>query len=277
MNERGPPHGSSRNVTRLPSSAQHAPGVAAIITVIRVATDAHTPPSAIGRLLDEISWEGNARKYRDGGIGKENVLTTEVFSALDFLPRTAFLGAVIGAASGADEARATVIEDIEVAAVEVLSGDIRPALPNGEPATWTIQPDGLISSGRSVCFIEAKRLRSASFQELQIARTALTVVDLAKERTAFALLVLADEPPVRVARHGRMTIPEALKLGLDHGVWADDGIDRVVTEHFAWITWEKLGETVRTAADHFTCGDPSIDGTVRRLAGEVHNALTRHA
>lgn len=241
------------------------------------APDLTPPPSAIGRLLDEISWEGNARKYRDGGIGKENVLTTEVFSALDFLPRTAFLGAAIGAAVGADEARATLIEDIEVAAVEVLSGDIRPALPGGEPATWTIQPDGLISSGRSVCFIEAKRLRSASFQQRQIARTALTVVDLARLRTAFALLVLADQPPVRVARHGRMTIPEAMKLGLDDSQWADDDIERVIAERLAWITWERLGETVRTAAARFTSGDPSIDGTVRRLAGEVHNALTRHA
>ena len=43
---------------------------------------ASTPPSAIGRLLDEISWEGNARKYRGGGLGRENVLTVEVFSAL---------------------------------------------------------------------------------------------------------------------------------------------------------------------------------------------------
>lgn len=31
--------------------------------------------SMIGRLLDEISWEGNAKKYRGGGRGKENVLT----------------------------------------------------------------------------------------------------------------------------------------------------------------------------------------------------------
>lgn len=109
------------------SRARCAPGLSLITTVIRVTADAHTPPSAIGRLLDEISWEGNARKYRDGGIGKENVSTTEVFSALGFLPRTAFLGAVIAAAVGADAARAALIADIEVAAVEVLSGDLRPA------------------------------------------------------------------------------------------------------------------------------------------------------
>lgn len=242
-----------------------------------VTTGPHTPPSAIGRLLDEISWEGNARKYRDGGVGKENVLTTEVFSALDFLPRTAFLGAVIGAAVGADDARAALIDDIEVSGVEVLSGDLRPTLPSGVPATWTIQPDGLIRSGRSVCFIEAKRLRSASFQQRQIARTALAVIDLAKERTAFALLVLPDEPPVRVAKHGRMPISEALRLGLDDSPWTDDEIERVASEHFAWITWRKLGETVHSAADRFASGDPSIDRAVGRLAQEVQHALNRHA
>ena len=48
---------------------------------------------AVRCLLDELSWEGNAWKYREGGLGLENVLTAEVFQALDFLPREAFLGA----------------------------------------------------------------------------------------------------------------------------------------------------------------------------------------
>lgn len=241
------------------------------------ATPGDAPPSAIGRLLDEISWEGNARKYRGGGQGRENVLTTEVFSALDFLPRTAFLGAALGAAIGADNARTALIEDIENSKVEVLSGDLRPTLPSGEHATWTIQPDGLIGSERSMCFLEAKRLRSASFQQRQIARTALTVVNLARHRTAFALLVLPDEPPVRVAEHGRMRIPDALRLGLDNSVWTDDEIERVSSEHFAWITWRSLGETVSSAADRFSSSDPSVDGSVRRLAAEVQHALQRHA
>ena len=61
--------------------------------------------SPVGRLLEEISWEGNARPYRHGGRGRENVLTTEVFALLDWLPRQAFLGAVLAAAHGADQIR----------------------------------------------------------------------------------------------------------------------------------------------------------------------------
>ena len=110
-----------------------------------------------------------------------------------------------------------------------------------------------------------------------IARTALTVVDLAKRRTAFALLVLPEEPPARVAKHGRMRIPDALRLGLDDSVWTEDEIEEVSSEHFTWITWRSLGETVRTAADRFISSDPSIDGSVRRLEEEIQHALARHA
>jgi hypothetical protein len=40
--------------------------------------------SVLGRLLEEISWEGaSVRRYRDGGRGHENVLTAEVLTALD--------------------------------------------------------------------------------------------------------------------------------------------------------------------------------------------------
>ena len=61
------------------------------------------------------SWEGNARRYRGGGRGKENVLTAEVFYPLHFLPRAVFLGEIIAAAHGANRARARVIAEVEAA------------------------------------------------------------------------------------------------------------------------------------------------------------------
>lgn len=87
--------------------------------------------SIIGRLLDEISWEGNAKKYRGGGRGKENVLTAEVFYPLNILPRARFLGQVIAGARGAASARQRVIAEIEHAEVSVLPGDI----PLGKPTS----------------------------------------------------------------------------------------------------------------------------------------------
>ena len=83
-------------------------------------TGSLTMSSAIRRLLDEISWEGNASKYRDGGLGKETVLTAEVLQALDFLPREAFLGQVLRMAHGADLARAHASSDAEHLVFDVL-------------------------------------------------------------------------------------------------------------------------------------------------------------
>jgi hypothetical protein len=76
-------------------------------------------------LLEEISWEGpSVRGYRGGGRGRENVLTAEVLTALDFLPRTSFLGAILNNAHGADTARAALAHEIEHAELEFLPNEI---------------------------------------------------------------------------------------------------------------------------------------------------------
>ena len=115
--------------------------------------------SIIGRLLDEISWEGNARRYRGGGRGKENVLTAEVLYPLDLLPRTSFLGEVIAGAHGADAARQRMTQEVERATLSFLPGDL--SLAN---STIRVQPDALLTSPSCYTFIEAKRIRPSRFQ-----------------------------------------------------------------------------------------------------------------
>ena len=47
--------------------------------------------SVIGRLLEEISWEGSrVKQYGEGGRGLENVLTAEVLLPLTYFPRGPF-------------------------------------------------------------------------------------------------------------------------------------------------------------------------------------------
>jgi hypothetical protein len=76
-------------------------------------SDALANSSVLGRLLEEISWEGaRVRGYRDGGRGRENVLTAEVLGALSYLPRSTFLAAVFRAAHGADETRERVAAEL---------------------------------------------------------------------------------------------------------------------------------------------------------------------
>ena len=103
--------------------------------------------------MDEISWEGSAKKYRGGGRGTENMVTAEVFSSLGFLPRAAFLGAVIVGAHGVDAARARVAAEVEEAGVSVLPGDVVLA-----GSSITVQPDVLLTSGSTYILVEAKRI-----------------------------------------------------------------------------------------------------------------------
>jgi len=70
--------------------------------------------SVLGRLLQELSWAGaSIRRYRNGGLGYENVLVAEVFTALDFLPRMDFLGKVLIGAHGADSSRSQFAREAE--------------------------------------------------------------------------------------------------------------------------------------------------------------------
>lgn len=84
-------------------------------------TPGELPRTPLSRLLEEISWEGRSVvKYRDGGRGKENVLTAEVLTALDYLPRSAYLGAVLRHAHGAPAAVARAAGEAEEAEIVFL-------------------------------------------------------------------------------------------------------------------------------------------------------------
>jgi hypothetical protein len=79
---------------------------------------------ALGRLLQELSWADVAlSQLRDGGRGIENVLTAEVFQALDFLPRAYFLAPLLRAGHVAGAARARLADEAEDAAITVLPGN----------------------------------------------------------------------------------------------------------------------------------------------------------
>lgn len=241
--------------------------------------------SVIGRLLEELSWEGTGvRAYRDGGRGRENVLTAEVLMALDFLPRTAFLGAVLQAAHGADAARGRVIEEVEQAELVLLPEETK-LRPSG--ATYqqqlVVQPDGVLTSPTCRVLIEAKRIRSSSFQPEQLAREYVALMRASGERTPLLLLILGAEPPVSVRGQGKLGIEDALTRHLesvlhrteDHDLSAES-LREQVTRVCAWTTWNELRQTAAAQQGRYQTDDPSVAGTVARLVNSITRSVTWH-
>ena len=228
--------------------------------------------SAVRRLLDELSWEGNARKYRDGGLGLENVLTAEVFQALDFLPRQAFLAPVLAGASGASLQQ--VPADIERASVDILPGDLtHPEL------TVRAQPDVCIDLPSTFVFVEAKRLRASSFQPAQLAKELILTAAHARGRRPVLLLVLAAPPPVLVKGHGPQDIEDAVRLGqamisASHGRLVEVPDPR---ETVAWTTWADIGAQVAAALQAYDNPDSSTYNAVARVVMTLSDALKAHA
>lgn len=233
--------------------------------------------SPVGRLLEEISWEGNARPYRHGGRGRENVLTTEVFALLDLLPRQAFLGAVLAAAHCADQVRAEAAAEVEAMTVSVLPGDVYGVRAGGTPTPWSVQPDVRMESRRAAVWVEAKRIRPCTFQPHQLARTLHALLTTADQQVPLLLLVLGTAPPIRVARVGTLDIPEAV----EHSLAQFDGQQDLLTagsrESVAWITWTELSLAVRRATDLLNVADPSVAASVRRMTDAVDRAIAWHA
>jgi len=150
--------------------------------------------SMVGRLLEEISWDGKSvKRYRNGGRGLENVLTAEVFMMLDFLPRDEFLGAVLRKAHGAASTAAFAADEASSAITSLLPGDAQLT-----PTTIVLQPDAWIETTSCRILVEAKRIRSSAFQQEQLAREYLALMQHTGYRRNLLLLVLGSPPPIKV-------------------------------------------------------------------------------
>ncbi len=244
-------------------------------------------PTITGRLLYELSWEGNAKTgYREGGRGRENVLTSEALQILDFLPRRDFLGEVVQAMHGASSARERLISEMESAELEVLPPEISLASSaTTRKAKAIVQPDGHLSSESVYCLIEAKRIRSSSFQTHQLAREVVAAIQQAGNRTPLVALLLGNEPPVRVRSHGLLSIEEAVELRLAHVIEHEaedfdldsDQVRDRLSETVCWITWHEIGEVIAMQASAFRGQPDSVNGAIKRMAETLETVLEWHS
>jgi hypothetical protein len=235
-------------------------------------------PSVIGHLLEELSWSGRKiREVRGGGKGMENVLTAEVLQALDFLPRTAFLGAVLRAThGGAPVLKDALLAEAECAAVTILPGSMDLF---GEAKPQVVQPDAVISTPRVYCLVEAKGLGQSSFQACQLARELALAHQDAAVRMPALVLILKSPPPIRVRNRGRFEIQEAIKADLAEVV-NDDARREIIRSQIAetvlWITWSEIASAVDESLRVFKIDDASAYACVRRLADTLLTAINWH-
>ncbi len=235
--------------------------------------------SVIGRLLEEISWEGKSvRAYRDGGRGRENVLTAEVLWPLSCLPRAAFLAEVIRQAHGADRSRLSAADELDEAEVMLLPDQISLG-----PGRLVVQPDAAVVSPSTYTLIEAKRIRRSSFQVNQLAREIVALLSIADDRSPLLLLLLGSPPPVAVAGRGRLSLEGAVAAGLadvlaatpEVKVSLDALMDRL-PETIGWITWGEISDVTHRQASLFREAPDGLAGTVSRLASAVIDAIEWH-
>ena len=237
-------------------------------------------------MLQEISWSGSSvRAYRDGGRGYENVLTAEALTALDFLPRAAFLGGVVSAAVGADEARGVLASQVEEASVTLLPDDLLLGSKNTpHDDRVVVQPDGILTSPQCYVLIEARRIRRSSFQPEQLAREYAAVLQHSGERSPLLLLLLGSPPPVAVKGLGRLSLIDAVDAGLpavlnrmgqDSPPLRSQLLNRL-PEVVAWITWDDLCNVLEDRLASFDSPDPSVQACVTRLVQSALSAVARH-
>lgn len=239
-------------------------------------------PSTIARLLEEISWE-RATAYRNGGRGRENVLSAEVLMALDYLPREHFLGAVIRKAHGADEGRMLLASEVEESLLDFLPGDLSLSAAKADVRAIFTQPDALITSPSVYLLLEAKRIKSTSFQPKQLAQELLAVVQHASGHRPLILL-LGVKPPVLVRGSGRMSISEAVSRHMvdvvkesGNTTWEPQELTEMVNDVFCWISWPEIDGVVRRQAASFHCAESSVLSSVRRLAASINSAIAWHS
>lgn len=237
-----------------------------------------TNDSPVGRLLEELSWEGNARKYREGGRGLENVLVTEVFQALDLLPRAAFLAEVVRQAHGDASALDAAAAEAEAFRVDVLPGgsDLCPGGPN-------IQPDVLLRAPTVTVVVEAKRLRSGSFQPEQLAREYLVLERDHPSSTRILLLVLPDAPPVAVRGRGRLSIRDAILEQLEpvharaHDAPDLQGLVDRLDAACAWTTWADVDRILEEGRASLPPLPTTVEAAIGRTSGAGRRAIAWHS
>lgn len=247
------------------------------------------PVSPVAQLMAGISWEGRRviQKYRNGGRGVEEVLTTEMLLGLSFLPPRPFLEDLVERISFPFSTEPFIAPE-EIASLRFLPKPtgrhaLKPDAPTHQSAI-DVQVDAMAETSRSRIFIEAKRIGASSFQEEQLARTFLIALRESGDLSPRVLLVLGHPPPVKVQNLGRIEIKDGILARLEEVYKKTDHLDFSLSEAesridncVAWTTWQEIANSVHASMEKYQNHDPSTYLAIDRISNFVQGTVEWHS
>jgi len=247
------------------------------------------PSSLLANLLGGISWEGRKvnKKYRNGGRGIEEVLTTEVLLGLEFLPRWPFINNVIESVSREGASSVPFLTAQEIQSLRFLSKPsgrhaLKPDAPTHQAAI-DVQFDALAETDQSRIFIEAKKIGRSSFQEEQMSRTLIIALRESGRLKPRVLFILGSAPTVHVKNVGRVGVKEGILARLEDVYHKTEYLDfpisyakDAINECVAWITWDEIAQSVRTTMLEYENADSSTYSSVDRIASFIQDSVRWH-
>jgi hypothetical protein len=181
-------------------------------------------------------------------------------------------------AHGAEHNRIHVAEEIEDGEITLLPDQIELGR-----SQVVVQPDATIVTQRSYVLVEAKRIRSSSFQTEQLAREFVALMRDCGSKVPLLLVLLGAAPPVRVKGLGWFDLSEAVATNLAGVVSrtpelaiAPDDLVGQIPEVVAWITWGEVRDIVTRQLGRYSQAPDGLAGTVRRLVASVVTAIEWH-
>jgi len=102
-------------------------------------------------------------------------------------------------------------------------------------------------------------------------------------RTPILLLILGTAPPVRVTKHGRLSLQEAVSLYLDavlakaeNHSFTPEHARSIIGDVICWVTWHEISTVIQAQCDAFHTTDLSLKACINRLASSITAAIDWH-
>ena len=186
---------------------------------------------------------------------------------------------------GIKKIKEKVLSEVEEIEFMLLPGNyyLRPSVKSHQKGI-AVQPDGILESNSTLTLIEAKRPKGASFQTGQLAKEFVLLTKECGNKVPLLLLVLGDNPPIKVEGQSRKSIKDAILSDLqdivnkteDYPYNLDELIEMIDTS-VGWITWKTIMNIVNQQMRGITMDSSSIQYSIDRLVQSLSSSVIRHS